>query len=201
MSSTEGGHLRRPLFSRLLASVLGLIALVACHSPSSPSGGSSGSSSSGVQIVATWDTAADVDLHVIEPSGTEIYWAQPGPTATGGTLDQDANEECHNTLNEETVRWVSNAPDGVYTVRLDLYMNCNATQAKYSVAITNGGSVLPPFVGTLTGVGDVGAGGSGQLVTQFTHTSSSLTARKNQPNMFRLFASFLTARGVRLQAN
>jgi hypothetical protein len=186
----------RPLFSRLIASVLGLAALVACHSPSAPSGDAPGSTSpSGVQIVATWDTAADVDLHVIEPSGTEIYWAQPGPTPTGGTLDQDANEECHNTLNKETVRWASNAPNGVYTIRLDLYMNCNATQAKYSVVVTNGGSVLPAIVGTLAGIGDVGAAGSGQLVTQFTHTSSSLTARNNfprPPSAFRSFASFLT---------
>jgi len=67
--------------------------------------------------------------------------------------------------------------------------------------VTNGGSVLPAIVGTLSGIGDVGAAGSGQLVTQFTHTSSSLTARNNQPNMFRLFASFLTVRGVRLQAD
>jgi hypothetical protein len=198
MSSTEGGHLRRPLFFRLFASVLGLTALVACHSPSSPSGGSSGASSSSVQVVATWDSAADVDLHVVEPSGTEIYWAQPGPTATGGTLDQDANEECHNTLNKETVRWASNAPNGIYTVRLDLYTNCNATQAKYSVVVTNGASTLPAVVGTLSGIGDVGAAGSGQLVTQFTHTSSSLTARNTVPGMFRLFASFLTVRGVRL---
>ena len=194
--------MRRLLFFRLLASVLGLTALIACHSPSAPSGDASGStSSSGVQIVATWDTAADVDLHVVEPSSTEIYWAQPGPTATGGTLDEDANEECHNTLNKETVRWASNAPTGIYTVRLDLYMNCNATQAKYSVTVTNGGTVLPPFVGTLTGIGDVGAAGSGQLVTQFTHASSSLTARNNlrtPPTTFRLFALFLTARGVQL---
>ena len=187
--------MRRPLFFRLLASALGLTAVVACHSPSAPSVDAPGSiSSTPVQIVATWDTAADVDLHVVEPSGTEIYWAQPGPTATGGTLDQDANEECHNTINKETVHW-ADAPNGVYTVRLDLYTNCNATQAKYSVAITNGGIVLPPIVGTLTGIGDVGAAGSGQLVTQFTHTSSSLTARNNfsRPSgALRFFASFLT---------
>jgi hypothetical protein len=196
MSSPEGGHLRRPRFFRILTSVFGLTALAACHSPSSPSGNPAGSASStGVQIVATWDTAADVDLHVVEPSGTEIYWAQPGPTATGGTLDQDANEECHNTLNKETIRWATDAPNGVYIVRLDLYMNCNAPQANYSVVITNGATVLPAIVGTLSGIGDVGAAGSGQLVAQFTHTSGSLTARNNfprPPGALRFFASLQT---------
>lgn len=165
---------------RLPVAVLGLAALFGCKSPSSPSSDPPGSiSSSGVQIVATWDSAADVDLHVVEPSGTEIYWGNMGPTATGGTLNVDGNDECRQNVGvkQEIVAWASNAPNGLYTVRLDYYMNCNAAQANYSVVITNGRSVLPTRTGTLSGIGDVGASGAGQLITTFTHTSSSLTAR------------------------
>ena len=182
---------------RLLASVLGLAVLVACHSPSSPSGDAPGTSSTGVQIVATWTSVADVDLHVLEPSGTEIYWGNPPvigqPTATGGSLNVDANDECRQNLNinREVVSWPSNAPNGLYTVRLDLYENCNVPQTNYSVVITNGGNVLPAVTGTLTGIGDVGAAGAGQLVTTFMHTSSPLTTRNTLPNMRQFFASFL----------
>jgi len=178
---------------RLLASVLGLAVLFGCQSPSSPSGDSTGSTSA-VQIVATWDSAADVDLHVVEPSGTEIYWGNMGPTATGGSLNVDANDECRQNLgvNKEIVSWAVGAPNGVYTVRIDLYENCNAAPTNYSVAITNGGRALPALTGILTGIGDVGATGAGQLVTTFTHTSSSLTARHDPPNALRFFAIFLT---------
>jgi coenzyme PQQ synthesis protein D (PqqD) len=40
-----------------------------------------------IQATLRWDTTADIDLHVIEPSGAEVYYASPkGPTAV---LDRD----------------------------------------------------------------------------------------------------------------
>src|SRR5688572_5060517 len=43
-----------------------------------------------IQVTATWDTEADVDLHVVDPSGFEIYWADRH-APSGGELDLDSN--------------------------------------------------------------------------------------------------------------
>jgi uncharacterized protein YfaP (DUF2135 family) len=144
------------------------------HSPSSPTGGSP-SGSGALTITATWDVLADVDLHVVEPSGTEIYWANPGPTASGGALDTDADQECKASPggNKETVQWPSNPPNGTYTVRLDYYDSCRVAATNYTVTISDGKTTLPAITGTLTGPGDVGANGSGVLVKTFTHIGSS----------------------------
>ncbi|WP_422926178.1 YfaP family protein [Singulisphaera sp. PoT] len=42
------------------------------------------------QFTLLWDTDADLDLHVIEPGGKEIYWEDPkGKEGLGGELDVD----------------------------------------------------------------------------------------------------------------
>lgn len=35
-----------------------------------------------VQVSVTWNTASDVDLHVVEPSGERIYWSSCGVSET-----------------------------------------------------------------------------------------------------------------------
>ena len=40
------------------------------------------------QFTLLWDTEADIDLHVIEPGGKEIYWEEPNGKK-GGELDVD----------------------------------------------------------------------------------------------------------------
>ena len=185
---------RKP-WLRLFASALGASVLFGCKSPSAPTVDAPGSiSSTPVQIVATWDSIADVDLHVVEPSGTEIYWDNPGPTTSGGMLDADANNDCRTATDKETVKWAMNAPNGAYTVRLDYYTNCNTVAlTNYSVAITNGGTTLAPITGSFTGIGDLGALGAGRLITTFTHTSQSLVARNEPSDLFRLVASLATS--------
>jgi uncharacterized protein YfaP (DUF2135 family) len=36
-----------------------------------------------VQVTVTWDADSDLDLHVVEPSGEEIFYGHP-VSATGG---------------------------------------------------------------------------------------------------------------------
>ena len=70
-----------------------------------------------VQVTLEWASDSDLDLHVTEPDGTEIYYLNVGPTSTGGQLDVDSNVNCENNGGVENVFWpVGDAPTGTYTV-------------------------------------------------------------------------------------
>ncbi|QDV37971.1 YfaP family protein [Tautonia plasticadhaerens] len=60
------------------------------------------------QFTLIWDTAADIDLHVIEPGGSHIYWAERQGD-NGGELDVDDTDG----LGPENVYWLDpDAPEG-----------------------------------------------------------------------------------------
>lgn len=43
-----------------------------------------------MEITLTWDSTGDMDLHVIEPDGTHVYWLSPtGRTVRAGPDDSD----------------------------------------------------------------------------------------------------------------
>ena len=70
-----------------------------------------------VQVTLAWASDSDLDLHVTEPDGTEIYYLNTGPSATGGQLDVDSNVDCVNDGGVENIFWpVGDAPSGDYTV-------------------------------------------------------------------------------------
>jgi hypothetical protein len=70
-----------------------------------------------VQITLRWESDADLDLHVVEPNGEEIWYSEPGPTSTGGQLDVDSNVGCENDGSVENVFWPQgDMPLGEYTV-------------------------------------------------------------------------------------
>jgi len=127
-----------------------------------------------VQVQASWDTAADVDLHVVEPNGTEIYYGNRS-SATGGQLDVDSNAACSGADTRiENIRW-ARAPAGTYTVRVDYWSSCNAAQTNYLVTVKNG-PATQTFSGSFTGGGDRGAAGGGRLITTFVHAASAVAA-------------------------
>jgi hypothetical protein len=73
-----------------------------------------------VQVTLRWSSAADLDLHVIEPDGTEIYYGDKGPTATGGRLDVDSNVGCEQEASVENVFWPQGQmPEGPYRVEVN----------------------------------------------------------------------------------
>jgi hypothetical protein len=122
-----------------------------------------------VQVSVSWDQATDVDLHVIEPSGTEVFWGAP-TSATGGVLDLDSNGVCSiDGRNTENIRWASSAPSGTYIVRLDYFQNCGvAVPTTYVVTVNNGGTTTI-FTGTLSPSDqDFGNLGAGKTITTFT---------------------------------
>lgn len=73
-----------------------------------------------VKVTLEWESDADLDLHVVEPDGTEIMFSQRGPTATGGELDVDANVGCEQNGSLENVFWPpGEAPAGEYRVEVN----------------------------------------------------------------------------------
>ena len=131
-----------------------------------------------IQVSVTWDTEADVDLHVVEPGGAEIYFGSP-TSGSGGQLDIDANAACSTSnLTQENVGWApGTAPTGTYIVRVDYWDACGATQTDYIVTVSLRpgvpaipglpGSGVQVFTGSFTGPGDQGGAGSGKEITKF----------------------------------
>lgn len=118
-----------------------------------------------LQISVSWDAASDVDLHVVEPSGEEVFYANT-PSMSGGTLDLDSL--CFNDIRNENITWpVGQAPRGHYIVRAAYYNACEVESTSYVVTVRRRGQPAETFSGTLTGPGDRGAAGSGETVTEF----------------------------------
>jgi hypothetical protein len=122
-----------------------------------------------VQVSISWNSAADVDLHVVEPGGEEVYYGHTA-SATGGELDLDSNAACGSDgPRNENITWASGtAPAGEYIVRVDYWSACAATQTDYVVTVHVQGHEPEIFSGTFTGAGDNGGEGSGVEVTRFT---------------------------------
>jgi hypothetical protein len=132
-------------------------------------------SSGDVQVTVVWDAPSDVDLHVVEPSGEEIFYGHSG-SATGGQLDVDSNAGCTiDGRQVENVRWPGRAPGGSYTVRVDYWDACDVAQTNYHVTVRNG-TAITTFTGSFTGEGDHGGEGSGVTITTFVHAADTRTA-------------------------
>ena len=122
-----------------------------------------------VQVSISWDSPADVDLHVVEPGTEEIYWGNP-TSAAGGVLDLDSNAACGSDgpRNENITYPSVTPPSGTYTVRVDHWANCGAAQTKYVVTVLVAGHAPQTYSGTFTGLGDSGGAGSGVTAGTFT---------------------------------
>lgn len=129
-----------------------------------------------VQVTVTWDTDADVDLHVVDPGGSEIYWANR-QSPSGGELDLDSNAACvGDNVRNENITWaLGTAPQGDYTVRVDYWSSCGASKTNYTVLMNNSGDI-EIFRGTFYGSGDNGGSGSGVEIGTFTRTTGPLPA-------------------------
>lgn len=103
-----------------------------------------------VQVSVAWDAPTDVDLHVTDPSGEEIYFAHK-TSASGGTLDLDSNPACSiDNINNENVVWpTGNGPSGTFTVELVYWSACSQPQSNYTVTVVVVGQQPQVFSGTL----------------------------------------------------
>ena len=123
-----------------------------------------------VQVTLSWDRDSDVDLHVVDPGGEEIYYGHQA-SASGGELDLDSNAACRTDgVRNENVTWPAGAaPRGVYTVRVNYWDSCGAQATNYTVRVNNGGDSRT-FTGTLTGSGNGGGHGAGTEIASFERT-------------------------------
>ena len=86
----------------------------------------------------TWTSAHDLDLHVIEPSGNEIYFGNTN-SATGGSLDHDVI--C--VPGTETIAWNGTAPRGTYVFWGEFAQSCGASNtATFTISVSRGNSIL-----------------------------------------------------------
>jgi hypothetical protein len=116
-----------------------------------------------VQITLRWDGPADLDLHVIDPFGEEI-WYSHAASASGGQLDVDAHAGCSTNVPVENVFWpTGGAPSGAYEVAVHNFAACGAGAVTYTVTVTLDGVVLDQWSGTLSGQGD------SELVAEFNY--------------------------------
>jgi hypothetical protein len=118
-----------------------------------------------VQVTLRWSAPVDLDLHVIDPAGQEIWYQSPS-SSTGGILDVDANGNCQNMVSSpvENVFWpYGSAPSGGYQVLVVYYMTCGyAGPVDYEVTVRQNDQVIDVRNGTVTQEGEL------QRVTRFS---------------------------------
>lgn len=109
-----------------------------------------------VQVSVSWDVDSDLDLHVVDPTGFEIYYGEL-QSDSGGELDLDSNPDCEiDGTRNENVTWREAAPPGVYTVLVDLYAACGVSPTNYVVTVQVAGQPSQTYTGSLTGEGTAG---------------------------------------------
>jgi hypothetical protein len=149
--------------------------LVAEDSPTNPP-------PTGVLVVTlTWDTESNLDLHVIDPTGAEIWWgdqssmpAQSFNQPDGGSygyIDYDSNANCViDGLRREDAIWPDPPPPGKYTVRVDAASLCGQPIANWTVRALYRGKAFAQASGVAVDADTMGShgAGSGQLAMQPT---------------------------------
>jgi hypothetical protein len=102
-------------------------------------------------VTLRWDSEADLDLHVLDPLGEEV-WAgninsfkrPPVGSApvdrhawmNGGILDLDSNAGCvSDSRREENVVWANPPPSGTYEVRVAAASLCGEDVAHWTVEV------------------------------------------------------------------
>jgi hypothetical protein len=100
-----------------------------------------------VQATLSWANNDDMDLHVIDPSGEEIFYGHDA-SESGGVLDRDVIPGCEASEigngNVENIFWPADgAPSGTYRVFVNEYHNCSDTNGQWTLQVrVNGQRVL-----------------------------------------------------------
>jgi hypothetical protein len=148
-----------------------------------------GNATGKVQINLTWNSKADMDLYVVDPTGNEIFWNNRGVVlvgipdigndigsggrrqrSSGGILDIDSNAGCASDgPRAENIVWPGGVvpPSGEYTVRVNNWSACGEASTNFVVTIRVEGQPPQIIHGSATGPGNGGADGAGRRITSF----------------------------------
>lgn len=125
-----------------------------------------------LRVSLSWDTPTDVDLHVVEPDGSEIYYGNRS-SANGGELDLDSNAGCSiDGINQENVFWEL-PPNGEYIVRVDFWSDCASSggegyPANWRVVVSGCGLDESTEGSFAAGTSTHGGAGAGVEALRFT---------------------------------
>ena len=95
-----------------------------------------------MQVTASWDTGADVDLYVTGPLGDTLSFQRPS-TPSGARVDHAGRGDCSGDMPNpqiENIRWVGERPaGGIYEVEAHYWGECitggGPTNVTVSVAV------------------------------------------------------------------
>ncbi len=126
-----------------------------------------------VRVSLVWNNCNDLDLHVIAPSGEEIYYGHK-KSVCGGELDVDMNVRGESEKPVENIYWPpAGAPPGRYRVVVQNYKYHEATHGKTEFRVeVVAGKKASHYEGTIAGTGR----DSNQQVCEFDFTSQSAAA-------------------------
>jgi len=82
-----------------------------------------------IQVTLTWEGTCDLDLHVIDPAGNDVWW-QHQPSESEGVVDW--HDMCNSAAHggPENIYWpTGSAPSGEYTVVVDYSDTCDGNEA------------------------------------------------------------------------
>jgi len=152
-----------------------------------------------VQVTLSWDVDSDVDLHVVEPNGEELYYGRPR-SGSGGELDLDSNAGCViDHVRNENITWpIGRAPRGSYSVRVDYWDSCGVPRTNFTVRINSG--TVQIVSGFFTGLGDHGVAGSGRIVATFERLIGPTAVNFSDPLGFRTPWGRLLHKGEKMPA-
>ena len=121
-----------------------------------------------LEITVSWDAISDLDLHVVDAHGDELYYAQ-GEVESGGMFDLESycDDSFGGIIRNEHVAWPEQSPPpGTYVVRVNHWESCGAAETNYVVRVNYRGEIST-FSGTFTGEGERGGRGAGRVITIF----------------------------------
>jgi hypothetical protein len=96
-----------------------------------------------IQFTLSWNSIADMDLHVIEPEGEHIYFGTR-ESSIGGELDVDSNFPCgDNGGSVENIYWPEGeAPSGTFQVMIDEFSSCDGGVPDWTLTVQVDGVVV-----------------------------------------------------------
>ncbi len=105
----------------------------------------------------TNEEQVDMDLHVIDPGGEEVYWNNTS-SASGGNLDVDCLCTRCSQGPSENIYWPDGAaPTGTYTFWAQYYGACDGNEgasSEFFVRVVRNGTVLNSYQGSMSANGE-----------------------------------------------